>query len=649
MNSVPAGWRLGILALAATAVVANAPAGRAETHVVSTVSELNYWSVYCDPGDEIVINPGLYVMNRRLYMSNKAGLTIRGATGNAEDVILRGPGMNNPNTSLYEAFDFASPDMTLADLTIEEYYHHAIHFQTVGDRCLADNVRTLNIGCQHIKGAQYNDDCVIRNCLMQQTKVRENGLPDRLDNYIGGIDLHGARRVHIYDNVAIDINGLHGGDGGIFIWNDSSDCIIERNVVIGCRKGIELGNPSSSVPTSSTIVRNNFVLRKAGNDIGLELCYTNDCQVYNNTVCSIAQDSNFFRTVHIYGTTSNLQLTNNLFYGNIRAWSGGETGWTSTNNIIGTAVSPSWFVDMAAGDLHLNQTALAAIDQALTLAEVTDDVDGHPRPVGDFPDVGADEYGSSAGPQLPTPPPAAPPAGVPYLDWAYQYAGDGLYGVTFTVRGNDGVAKSFFADASFGGADGGQIVQTKAIIIPGSLEYDVHSETDADAYDGMGTPPYDKDGDCWFGDAFIETPADVMVLTESENHYHVKSSTGAASAYADAKLAYICTNGNVSYAVSIGRLSESWPYAGTLVLPPPGDANYDGLVDGGDYTIWANCYSDTGLGWGGGDFNGDGVTDGGDYTIWADYYGTGGGAAIPEPATLVLLAASVVFACRRRR
>jgi len=45
--------------------------------------------------------------------------------------------------------------------------------------------------------------------------------------------------------------------------------------------------------------------------------------------------------------------------------------------------------------------------------------------------------------------------GVPYLDWAYQYAGDGKYGVTFTVRGNDGQEKSFFADASFAGTGGG--------------------------------------------------------------------------------------------------------------------------------------------------------------------------------------------------
>ena len=52
----------------------------------------------------------------------------------------------------------------------------------------------------------------------------------------------------------------------------------------------------------------------------------------------------------------------------------------------------------------------------------------------------------------------------------------------------------------------------------------------------------------------------------------------------------------------------------------PGDANYDSLIDGGDYTIWADHYLQTGQTWETGDFNGDGIVDGGDYTIWADHY-----------------------------
>jgi len=84
-----------------------------------------------------------------------------------------------------------------------------------------------------------------------------------------------------------------------------------------------------------------------------------------------------------------------------------------------------------------------------------------------------------------------------------------------------------------------------------------------------------------------------------------------------------------------------------VVLPAtPGDANFDGAVDGGDYTIWADHYLQPGC-WGEGDFNEDGFIDGGDYTIWSDNY-VGGGSAVPEPAAVTLLALAAAALLRRR-
>jgi hypothetical protein len=68
-----------------------------------------------------------------------------------------------------------------------------------------------------------------------------------------------------------------------------------------------------------------------------------------------------------------------------------------TGNVVDAQTS--WFVDAASGDLHLVATATDAIDQAASLADVTDDFDGDARPIGPAPDIGADEYG--------VPPPAA--------------------------------------------------------------------------------------------------------------------------------------------------------------------------------------------------------------------------------------------------
>jgi PEP-CTERM motif-containing protein len=80
----------------------------------------------------------------------------------------------------------------------------------------------------------------------------------------------------------------------------------------------------------------------------------------------------------------------------------------------------------------------------------------------------------------------------------------------------------------------------------------------------------------------------------------------------------------------------------------PGDANGDGSVTDADYTIWADNYDISPATFEMGDFNGDGGVSDADYTIWADNYGATTGA-VPEPATLSLIALGGLAALRRRK
>ncbi len=52
----------------------------------------------------------------------------------------------------------------------------------------------------------------------------------------------------------------------------------------------------------------------------------------------------------------------------------------------------SWFVDSAAGDLHLSFAVPSVIDQGQSVSGLIDDFDGDARPRGAGIDIGADEY-----------------------------------------------------------------------------------------------------------------------------------------------------------------------------------------------------------------------------------------------------------------
>ncbi|MBX7075270.1 MAG: dockerin type I repeat-containing protein [Pirellulales bacterium] len=119
-------------------------------------------------------------------------------------------------------------------------------------------------------------------------------------------------------------------------------------------------------------------------------------------------------------------------------------------------------------------------------------------------------------------------------------------------------------------------------------------------------------------------------------------------------------SGSPVYGAVISQLvgQNAVSFAGqTGVVGLPGDANFDGFVNGSDYTIWADNFQLTGRSWTDADFNGDGVTDGADYTLWADNFQPVATAAIavPEPAAQSLVAAGCLVACvhavsaRRRR
>jgi hypothetical protein len=418
-------FRLAAAGLAA-ALAALAAAGCAGS-AVSTVEQLHQAVRAAKPGDEIVIAPGTYRLLYTLRLS-EPGVTLRGATGRRDDVVLVGGGMN-VDRSPAEAVIIEADDVTIRDLTLRDFWKHGLHIRAEADTdgTWIYNVKTVNIGERHVKGSMgwrggyWTDDVVIERLHMLQTEPRgiRPGHPVSPEDYIGGIDVMRARNWVIRDCLAEGIRGATGGgNAAIFIWNGVENVLIERNRILGCCKGIALGNPSGPGAgqhhATGGIIRNNFILRSSGtdlNNIGLELCNAKDVKVYHNTIYS--QDASYVRSVHLFdeageGLTTNVELAYNIIRGQIRdntvaglGAAAATSGWRSVGNLHGwmqdgrwhgTPIEADWFVDPAKGDLHLTARAVPAIDQARPLAEVPEDIDGSRRPRGPYPDVGADEY-----------------------------------------------------------------------------------------------------------------------------------------------------------------------------------------------------------------------------------------------------------------
>lgn len=87
----------------------------------------------------------------------------------------------------------------------------------------------------------------------------------------------------------------------------------------------------------------------------------------------------------------------------------------------------------------------------------------------------------------------------------------------------------------------------------------------------------------------------------------------------------------------------------------PGDSNGNGIVDGVDYTSWADNY-DVGGGppiktWREGDWSGDGRVDGADYILWADHFAPSNlfsVSPVPEPSTFALVGLGALALLNRR-
>jgi hypothetical protein len=340
----------------------------------------------------IVIAPGTYVLSSALSIHGSyTNVGIRGATDNADDVVLIGPGMAQAN---YGAVPFGIwtgdgvTGVTVANLTIRDFYFHPIIFNGGTQNPLVHNVHLISSGQQFIKVNPDATGAGANNGVLEYSVIEYPATAK--DDYTKGIDIQGASNWVIRHNLFRNVVAPPGQIAGpaILVWRGSSGTIVEGNTFLNCARGIMFGADDRISPShSGGIIRNNFFYRSTSQpgDVGIILSDSPGTQVLNNTVVTSGTYSTPIE-IRYPGTAGGL-IVNNLLDGAI----GVRDGATATQRANYFGANALMFVNAAAGDLHLAANAADAIDRGEAVANVVDDWDGEIRPQGAAYEIGADE------------------------------------------------------------------------------------------------------------------------------------------------------------------------------------------------------------------------------------------------------------------
>lgn len=363
---------------------------------VSTEAQLQAAVAALTSNTTILIAPGTYTLTNTLYVNGTfANVALRGSSGNADDVVIAGRGMTNGNYGNvpYGIWTGGSVQgITIANLTIRDFYYHPIIFNGGTQSPRVYNVRLVNAGQQFIKSNPDSSGGGVNNGLVEYTVI-EYDTTSR-DDYTNGVDVHGGQNWIIRHSLFRNIRAPQGQLAGpaILMWNGSSNSIVDGNTFIDCQREIALGLIARVTPHdhSGGIVRNNFIYRSAAvaGDVAIGVFDSPNTQVLHNSAVLSGTYPNAVE--YRFAGSTGVSIANNLFDAAIAARDGASA--SKAGNY--TTASAALFVNPAAGDLHLRAGAGVAIDKVPLVANCATDWDGSNRPSGAAADIGADEFGS---------------------------------------------------------------------------------------------------------------------------------------------------------------------------------------------------------------------------------------------------------------
>jgi parallel beta-helix repeat protein len=381
--------------------------------VGSPCQTIQYAADLVEAGDTVLINPGTYA----------GGVTVETGGADGEPITFRASGSGvviNGSGGERDAFFITWADYVVVEgLTIQNADRAGVridnsHHVTVRDCTFANN-GTWGLF------TDFSDYTTVENC-ESYGSVDEHGI--YISNSSDYPTIRG-NRLHHNNGCGLHMNGdisMQPGDGII------SYALVEDNVIY--ENGAGGGSGINMDGVTHSLIRNNLLYDNHASGISIYQIDggsgSHDNRVLNNT---IVMASNGRWGINIPGTgDTNNKLFNNIVY-NYHSWRGSITigsptlsGFESDYNVLMDRFSTDdgdtritlaqWqalgydahsilatptqlFVDASADDYHL-KAGSPAINAGTLLGDVTDDLEGNPRPVGATHDAGAYEYQDDA-------------------------------------------------------------------------------------------------------------------------------------------------------------------------------------------------------------------------------------------------------------
>lgn len=364
--------------------------------VVKTVDELHAAVRSAQPKDSLLLEEGTYAVKGYLQVDGKTDLTLASRSGSAFKTVLRGKGFASRDGQDDILRIGSSKRVTIQNLGFEQCHSYGIKLEAEKnpEDIAIRGCRFYEIGTRHIKGSTRPGAVALRgeivDCQFQNVSVPGADWQFAGD-YVAAIDLMALDGWRIARNVIRDVKGRNGGGrAGIFVWVGSRNVFVERNVIVGCDRGIAFGNPSPSTNGAEThvtagVARNNFIV--TGPDAGIELAWVKDVKILHNSIWRSDVAGRGIRSVE---KVEGALIANNLVRGRLLMLGAGAE--IQMGNATGAL--DGVFRNVATGDLHLLPGALISIDRGVPVEGAAEDFDGERRPRGLAPDIGADESGT---------------------------------------------------------------------------------------------------------------------------------------------------------------------------------------------------------------------------------------------------------------